>query len=288
MTPVFLSELFPAFHRTPHDIRRRMIAAVFDELDRTGSRQSLGRMSNRHIVRHLIGLVPRCGFRREDFDEFKARMVEDSEPAFRRYAEVLREVLSGLAADRVRILSVGCGSGHLERFLDDALGGRTTCARRWIGLDITEPEADSFFHGRENRYIALHPADGRTYLNIAGEILGDGDTAREAVVVMANFSYHHLDLPFPEFLERCAGAGRVVLLEELINQADWDDGDYRIARIACDLLANIGFNPRWARAFLSDPDGFRVRYPTREEVAGLGGTIVDLDGCSPDLSVVLC
>jgi len=156
---------------------------------------------------------------------------------------------------------------------------------RWIGLDITPAANDSFFYDAGNRFAEIDESSDVPYLVLARHALNDVLTDRN--ILIANFAYHHLGVELSKFLERCAGVDRVVLLEEPTTRDEWACCTCRIARIGCDLLANIGFNPSWAQRFLEEPACFKVRYLLRKEVARFGGTIADLEGCSPQMSIVL-
>jgi hypothetical protein len=237
-------------------------------------------------------MIRRCRFTGQDFEEFKKRMLEDAEPAFRQYAGILRDTLDTLETGiPIQVLSIGCGcSGHIERFLDAVISGgrknRTNPADiRWCGMDILEPDEDSFFRTRDNGFIKIDDSGETRYVKTAqSQSIQQTDTL---TILVAHFSYHHMDIAFSNFVDRCVGAERIFLLEELIRRVDWRNDEYRIARITCDLLSNKGFNPEWAHAFMRDPSLFKVRYLSRETVHEHGGTIIEMPGCSPDLSVVV-
>ncbi len=152
-------------------------------------------------------------------------------------------------------------------------------------MDILEPAEDSFFRTRDNQFIRIDDSNETPYVKTAQS--QSMEQTAPLTILIAHFSYHHMDIEFSNFLDRCGGAERIFLLEELVRQVDWRSGDYRIARITCDLLSNVGFNSEWAKAFMCDPSLFKVRYLPREIVHEHGGTIIDISGCSPDLSVVM-
>jgi hypothetical protein len=287
-----IEKTFPAFLRSPNDIRALMIERVFIEIEKTNSRHRLAKAGTPQLVADLIDMIRRCRFTGQEFEEFKKCMLEDAEPAFHQYAGILQDTLGTLETDiPIQILSIGCGrSGHIEHLLDAGISSarkdRTNLVDiRWCGMDILEPDEDSFFRTRNNRFIKIDDGSETPYLKTAQS----QSTAQKAAltILIAHFSYHHMDIAFSDFLDRCGGAERIFLLEELIRRVDWRSGDYRIARITCDLLSNMGFDPEWAEAFMRDPSLFKVRYLPREIIHEHGGTIIDIPGCSPDLSVVM-
>lgn len=291
MSQDLIARVFPAFVRSPDDIRAAMLARVFGEIERSHSVERLRQADNPRLIAALIPMIRRCRFSPFDFEAFKQRMLEDARPAFERYADILRDTLDFAEPfGSVDILSIGCGgSGHIERFLDERISiggpGAHPVDIRWIGTDICEPDEDSFFRSGNNRYLRIEAHDETPYARRAGT--DPAARASKRTVLIAQFAYHHMDIEFSEFLGRCRGADRLLLLEELIDGAAWTDGDFRIARIACDLLSNMGFNPDWAGAYMHDPSLFKVRYLPRDLVRAKGGTIIDLPGCSPELSVVV-
>jgi hypothetical protein len=283
---------FPAFLRSPNDIRALMIERVFIEIEKKNSRHRLANAGTPQLIADLIEMIRRCRFARQDFEEFKKRMLEDAEPAFRQYAGILRDTLDTLETGiPIQFLSIGCGrSGHIERFLDAVISSarkdRTNLVDiRWCGMDILEPDEDSFFRIRDNRFIKVDDSSETPYVKTAQSQSIEQTAA--LTILIAHFSYHHMDIEFSKFLDRCVGAERIFLLEELIRRVDWGSDDYRIARITCDLISNMGFNPEWAAAFMHDPSLFKVRYLSRESVHEHRGTIIDIPGCSPALSVVV-
>jgi hypothetical protein len=263
-----------------------VLSAVQDDPDQAVWKTAL----NNVLVSRLIGVIRQCPFSPADYAAFKRLSLEDCQPAFRVYAEKARHWLQARTGSNptVTILSVGCGSGHIEQFLNAiwATSKASPLSRiEWIGMDKVPCEAGSFFSQLGHRFVALSDDEARPYFDLAR------NSVLEALlgtpIMMAHFAYHHLDISLAEFLERCRGSAGIILLEELITERDWADWSYRAARIACDLLSNMGFNPAWAQQFMSDPTCFKVRYLFREDVQRLGGTLLDLEGCSPDLSVVL-
>ena len=287
-----IERTFPAFLRSPDDVRPVMIERVFIEIEKTNSRHRLANADTPQLVASLIETIRRCRFTGQDIEEFKRRMLEDAESPFHQYAGILRDSLDTLGIGvPIQVLSIGCGrSGHIERILDAVISSarkdRThPMAICWCGMDILEPDEDSFFRTRDNRFIKIDDSSETPYVNTAQSQSVEQTAA--LTILIAHFSYHHMDIAFSNFLDRCVGAERIFLLEELIRRVDWRSDDYRIAKITCDLLSNMGFNPEWAEAFMRDPSLFKVRYLPRDIVPEHGGTIIDIPGCSPDLSVVV-
>jgi hypothetical protein len=258
-----IEKTFPAFLRSPNDIRALMIERVFIEIEKTTSRHRLASAGTSQLVANLIGMIRRCGFTGQDFEEFKKRMLEDAEPAFHQYAGILQDTLDTLEAGiPIQILSIGCGrSGHIERLLDAVISSARKDRPhlvdiRWCGMDILEPDEDPFFRARDNRFIRIDDRSETHYVKTAQS--PSMEQTALLTILIAHFSYHHMDIEFNNFLDRCRGAERIFLLEELIRWVDWRSDDYRIARIMCDLLSNMGFNSEWAAAFTSDPSLFKV------------------------------
>ena len=88
---------FPAFLRSPNDIRALMIERVFIEIEKKNSRHRLANAGTLQLIADLIEMIRRCRFARQDFEEFKKRMLEDAEPAFRQYAGILRDTLEPIS-----------------------------------------------------------------------------------------------------------------------------------------------------------------------------------------------
>jgi hypothetical protein len=293
LTPDSLREIFPAFARMDSDVRFRMLSQLFAVVQQDRFEARLEALSTERLVAYLIDTIKRCQFAADDFEAFKTQCLDDAWPVFRQYAKCVLGVLSksGVKEDHpVNILSIGSGNGHIEQFLHmvflESLPSSPKPPQiRWIGLAITPAASNSFFHDTGNRFAEIDENSALPYLALARHALNDEFTERN--ILIANFAYHHLGIGIFEFLQRCAGVDRVVLLEEPTTRAEWACCTYRMARIGCDLLANVGFNPSWAQRFLEEPNFFKVRYLLREEVAQFGGTIVDLEGCSPQMSIVL-
>jgi len=197
-TPDSLREIFPAFARTDSDVRFRMLSQLFAASQRDLSGPRLETLSTERLVSYLTDTIKQCQFTAEDFEAFKSRCLEDSWPVFRRYAECLLGVLSKSDVKDehpANILSIGCGNGHIEQFLHTVFFESSAYSPpptpiRWIGLDITPPAPNSFFHEMGNRFVKSDENSALPYLTLAQQALNDEFTDRN--ILIANFAYHHL------------------------------------------------------------------------------------------------
>ena len=290
-TSRMLREIFPAFAQRNGDPRFSMLLALLQTLQQRYTASELAELSTEGLVAHVVEAIHSCRFPVASYQTFKTLSEEDSRPVFVCYADAILKVLMELAGDgdgTMTIVSIGCGSGDIERFLNTIFQTwnaelKTLPWIGWVGLDRTLPDPASFFSTEGNRFVSADLKCAQPFLALAG--VPPQEWSR--TVLIASYAFHHFGLHPATFLQRCEGSARTVLLEELTTGPAWDQWIYRVARIGCDLLSNIGFNPDWARDFLAEPGQFQVRYLFREEVAPLGGRIIDVAGCSPEMSVVI-
>lgn len=275
----------------PEDIRYRLLASVLE-----ASADALESDTNDELVRKAVDtvrslLLPDKDGELDEFklefklklDKFKEEIFKQVEPMFSDYADVLARTIGESGTRNITIISVGSGTkGDTEQKLDslikDKLKGNVDI--RWIGIDTHSPAEleESFFSTTDFFDISgLTDVDFRAIAGI---------DASETFFIMANYSYHHMDVPFIDFLSRCEGAHTVFLLEEPTDKARWDDdGRYRYARIVYDLLGNVAINPKWAKIFLRDPSAFKVRYLTYEK-ANRYGAVVKFPDIFPETALV--
>lgn len=166
---------------------------------------------------------------------------------------VLCAQLTTLNVPVVTMISLGCGgTGMFEKALDDAVRRHLPAVElRWLGADVGDYRtAGSFFHGHP--FVTIQSNDTIAYASLVTD-----DTP---VALFGAYSYHHIGIPFSAFQKRCAGVARVVLIEEPTSTVKWQVPEYRVMRIAYDVLANAVFSPTWAEKFMQDPGLFKVQY----------------------------
>ena len=170
------------------------------------------------------------------------------------FMKEMRDEISKLAANEITLISLGCGNeSYFERKLDEFIAENLPAIKvNWLGLDIGDyRDASSFFTDKPFKVIEeVSNVEYAAFL----------ENKSVPAVLIGRYSFHHIGVEFDEFITRCAGIAKVILIEEPTTTEKWGIPDYRFMRIAYDILANTVFVLDWAEIFIKNPDMFKVNY----------------------------
>jgi hypothetical protein len=162
--------------------------------------------------------------------------------------------LSLLSLNEVTLISLGIGNESLfERTLDEELRKKLPNLKvNWLGVDVGDfRDKNSFFHDKPFKII--EEDSSREYIALL-------NSDHTPAILIGRYSFHHIGIEYTEFLKRCKGMIKVLLVEEPTTSELWNLPDYRVMRIAYDVLANTVFVVNWAKAFMDNPALFKINY----------------------------
>jgi len=191
----------------------------------------------------------------------------------------IREEINALGIRKMSAISLGCGDESVfERSIDEDIAKNFPEIRlEWIGVDVSDYRSPSSFL-RDKMFKIIDPHAKLSYRSLV--------ETNNPVVLIGRWSYHHLGISFQEFLQRCRGISKIILVEEPTTAQLWKLSDYRVMRIAYDVLGNFIVSHSWAKEFMDDPEKFKVEYLFRENLA-LGVKIIDYRNMIPENSLVI-
>ncbi len=193
--------------------------------------------------------------------------------------EICKELLT-LNSHELTLISLGCGNESLfERTLHDGIHKRLPNVNvRWLGLDVGDfRDANSFF--QEQPFKVITESSSIQYASFV-------DDRNIPIVLVGRYSFHHIGIEYLEFLKRCVGIDRVILVEEPTTTDLWNLQDYRFMRIAYDVLANTVFVVNWAKAFIEEPDLFKINYIKTNELPK-GTNITEFSAVLPETALIV-
>ncbi len=155
--------------------------------------------------------------------------------------------------DAVTLISLGCGDeGLFEHQLSEAMSMKYPKTKiSWLAVDIEDFRgAKSFFNGKP--FTVIDGGQDTIYASLVPNAINP--------ILIGRYSYHHTGITFESFMKRCEGLSHVFLIEEPTTSILWNIPEYRIMRIAYDILANTVFSENWAEAFMKDPSKFKISY----------------------------
>lgn len=159
----------------------------------------------------------------------------------------------------IHIISLGCGDESLfERTIHNYVNDiYPNCVLHWIGVDIDDFRSSTSFL-QQKPFIKVDPNEETIYRALV--------TTTNPVVLIGRWSYHHLGITFNSFLHRCRDLSKVILLEEPVTTQAWSEFDYRLARIAYDVIGNFVMSRGWAESYMDDSSNFRIQYVISEDL----------------------
>lgn len=183
---------------------------------------------------------------------FKSIILSQNSKVLAPSIDEICEQLKKTEQDEINIISLGCGDESVfERDLDYHITKKLAFKKlNWLGTDVGDYRGQNSFFNKHPFKIIEDP-----HLNYKTLISSDAYT-----VLVGRYSFHHLGIEFDEFLKRCEGLSKIILIEEPTTEQKWNIPDYRIMRIAYDILANTVFSIDWAKDFVNDSSKFKVNY----------------------------
>lgn len=185
----------------------------------------------------------------------------------------------GIRGRRVTLISLGCGDeGLFEKLLnDEILKKLPELDVDWVGVDIADFRGETSFFNNHTFVIV----DNKSEI-LYKTLVSDEETD---IILLGRYSYHHLGLSFEKFIERCEGVSNVILIEEPTTEELWDISDYRIMRIAYDVLANTVFSVDWTSEFMKDKTKFKINYIKTEKL-NMNYNLIQFDNVLPETAMI--
>ncbi|MEK7068427.1 MAG: hypothetical protein AAB964_01290 [Patescibacteria group bacterium] len=215
--------------------------------------------SERKIIEASITALSHLGLGADEEAAIKTAMLDQNRVVLDGSLPFIKEEIDKLNALRVAVISLGCGDISLfERSIAQYCAQHIpNIAIEWLGVDIGDFRApESFFNEHLFKVISLEaPLVYRTLI-----------TKNIPTLLVGRYSFHHLGVSFDQFMERCKGLARVIVVEEPTTDEKWVQGEYRVMRIAFDVLGNYIFSKKWAAEFMQDPNKFKIKYLTLDEL----------------------
>lgn len=190
----------------------------------------------------------------------------------------IREELAVLGSKKILVISLGCGDESVfERAVsEDMAKNFSEIELEWLGIDTADYRSPSSFL----RDKAFKIIDSESLIVYRSLVETD-----KPIVLIGRYSYHHLGISFDEFLQRCGGISKVILIEEPASSDLWKLPDYRVMRIAYDILGNLIMSHSWASEFIKEPSKFEIQYLILE-ILPAQSKIVNFHNVLPETSLV--
>jgi hypothetical protein len=259
----------------PHDIRMRTLKAFAETINS----KALETQKTEEIVKFCIDAMQNFRLSPKEELELRDAIFAQNRHMLPSWLKTIRAEIATLESDKISIISLGCGDESVfERAIDEDFAKKSTGIKlEWTGVDVADYRSDSSFM-KDKKFKTVDP-----YSNIFYRSLLE---TSDPIVLVGRWTYHHLGISFSDFLERCRGLSKVILVEEPTEIRLWNLPDYRVMRIAYDVLGNFIISHSWAKEFMDNPAKFKIKYLFREDVPS-GVKIIDLEDMLPENSLVI-
>lgn len=228
--------------------------AVFHRYMDALNMQEIGTLSTDEIIARCIETLKSRSFSTSEMNDLKEFLLIKGKSISEPYVRKLFDEISLMQEPEISIISLGCGGrGSFEEQLAGMIEkGLPTMQVHWVGIDTDDfREPGSFFSTKAFKKVEE---------NVDIEYRLALDDRSHPAVLIGLYSFHHLGIEFDKFIARCMGIRKVFLLEEPVIAEMWRMPEYRVLRIAYDILANAALNPGWASAYFDCPARFQVNY----------------------------
>lgn len=181
--------------------------------------------------------------------------------------------------NEIQLASLGCGNRSLfEEIIHTEISHKyPDMTIHWIALDIGDyRDSDSFFIDKPFVIIDSNPSDYYQYVSNQGV----------KTILVGTYSFHHLGIDFNLFLKKCSAFDAIFLLEEPTTSLLWEQNEYRIMRIAFDVLANTVFVLDWAEQFINNSELFTVNY-IKEDSLDTAVQVIPFPNTIPETALVM-
>lgn len=188
--------------------------------------------------------------------------------------------LSKITTNEITIISLGCGDKSLfERLLHEAIATNLPKLKiNWLGTDVGDYRGTkSFFN--DNPFKIIKETKNIKYISLTTK-------KNYPIFIIARYSFHHMGIEFEEFIKRCGGITKTILIEEPTTKEKWDIADYRFMRIAYDVLANTVFVLPWASLFIEDLELFKINY-IKTDTLGNNVVLTEFKDVLPETALVI-
>ena len=193
-------------------------------------------------------------------------------------------------ATEFTIVSIGSGDCRLEIAIENALSTilskEELNAMKWILVDpiyaFARPKCFGSASGRwacVDKKIDNFYSIGEVHKYVGMRF------APENCVVLSFLSLHHIDLSGTEIIKRYFKGNRYLMIEEPVAEVAWHSFEYRIVRTVLELLANVAYQPTWARRFVKNPTELFFKPLYTSEIDEACGDLKWLPGTAPPLIV---
>ena len=187
------------------------------------------------------------------------------------------------------VVSIGSGDGSFEMAIETRIAKflkkSIASAIRWILVDPTYKFGSPKFADPSRWTFVQEGIDA--FASIADLVRHAGHKCdpRECVVI-SFLSLHHVPLAGADMAARYLNGMNFLVVEEPINEVEWEALDYRIVRTVFELLANMAYQPSWAARFIVSPEEFSFEPMPVRELENAGGKVQWLPGTAPPLAIV--
>lgn len=187
------------------------------------------------------------------------------------------------------VVSIGSGDGSFEMAIETRLtkilNESMVAAIRWILVDPTYKFGSPKFADPSRWTLVEEGIDAFSSIADVVRHAGYKCDPRECVVI-SFLSLHHVPLAGADIAARYLNGMTFLVVEEPINEVEWEVLDYRIVRTVFELLANMAYQPRWATRFIISPEEFSFEPMSVRELENVGGKFHWLPGTAPPLAIV--
>ncbi len=257
------------------DIRVILLQRLMDLVDSAAFEAK----SNDEIVKYGVEALKKFKLDDSEFSQLRNAIFEQNKLAQDDWVAKACEEIGTLNTQEVAVVSLGCGDESVfERAVAQKLSELYPEIKiEWIGIDIGDFRSETSFM-KDKKLVVVDPNAEVNYKEVVN--------TTKPTVLIGRWSFHHLGITLAEFLNRCIGVEKIVLVEEPTTHALWSKPDYRVMRVVYDMLGNYAVSQAWTKEFMTDPSKFKVHYIFKEDLPA-SARLIDYPGMLPETSLVI-
>jgi hypothetical protein len=238
-----------------NDVRLVLLKRFLETVDES----ILEFQSTDQIIQKCIEALKKFIIASDEMQAFRKVILKQNTFVLNGCLKHIREEIIALGAKQISLISLGSGNESVfERAISEDMAiNSPNIELEWLGVDIGDYRDETSFLW-DKAFVAI---DQHTSINYRSLI-----QTSDPVILIGRWSYHHIGISFDEFLDRCTGLSKVILLEEPTIGELWNRADYRVMRIAYDVLGNLCMSESWAAEFMNDPGKFKIQYVLEENL----------------------